>query len=218
MTHLPHVAGLPVLHVDAHWIVADKPAGLLSVPGRGPEKADCLWYRLDVALGPVLVVHRLDMATSGVMVFARDAVSQRVLSQTFAQGRADKRYEAIVWGHPAADEGEIDLPLAADWPRRPLQKVDAVRGKPSLTTWRVLQRHADGTARLQLQPRTGRTHQLRVHLQAIGHPIVGDALYAPDHPPGAAGRLLLHACGLQLPHPARPADTPACRFDSPAPF
>lgn len=208
----------PILHADAHWIVADKPAGLLSVPGRGAEKADCLWVRLKAVLGTVHVVHRLDMSTSGLMVFARDTISQRVLSQTFAARRVEKHYEAVVWGHPTADQGDIDLPLAADWPRRPLQMVDAALGKPSITTWRVLQRRDDGTTRLHLQPHTGRTHQLRVHLQAIGHPIVGDALYAPQHPPGAAGRLLLHACRLRLPHPARPADAPACLFESPAPF
>jgi tRNA pseudouridine32 synthase/23S rRNA pseudouridine746 synthase len=144
------------------------------------------------------VVHRLDEATSGVLLFARGAAVQRSLSLAFAERQVSKRYEAVVRGRPEGDQGEIDLPLAADWPRRPRQQVDRVRGKPSLTHWLVLDHDAAAdTTRLRLEPVTGRSHQLRVHLQAIGHPIVGDTLY--DGPAGP--RLLLHACELNLAHP-----------------
>jgi tRNA pseudouridine32 synthase/23S rRNA pseudouridine746 synthase len=146
-----------------------------------------------------LVVHRLDMATSGLMLFARGIDMQRALSRAFAARRVDKRYTAVVAGLVADDEGSIDLPIAADWPNRPRQKIDAERGRPSLTRWRVLARDAaTATTRLAVEPVTGRTHQLRVHLHAIGHPIVGDALYAPT---AAAPRLLLHASLLRFADP-----------------
>jgi tRNA pseudouridine32 synthase/23S rRNA pseudouridine746 synthase len=145
------------------------------------------------------VVHRLDMATSGLMLFARGAAAQRRLGDAFAARLVHKGYVAIVGGLVDADVGEIDLPLAADWPRRPLQRVDHERGRPSLTRWRVLARDATGgRTRLRLEPVSGRSHQLRVHLQAIRHPIVGDTLYG-----GApAARLMLHAAELIVPHPA----------------
>jgi tRNA pseudouridine32 synthase/23S rRNA pseudouridine746 synthase len=149
-----------------------------------------------------LVVHRLDMATSGLMLFARGAEMQRRLSRDFAARCIEKHYVAVVDGQLPAAAGCIELPLAADWPRRPLQKVDAAHGKPALTDWRVIGFDASLQAsRLALQPRTGRTHQLRVHLQAIGHPILGDPLYAPTAVRERAERLLLHANALQLPHP-----------------
>ena len=181
------------LYIDEHLLVLDKPAGLLAVPGR--SEPDCLASRA-LALWPdARVVHRLDQATSGLIAFARSADAQRVLSAAFAERRVDKRYVAVVEGELADEQGQIDLPLAADWPNRPRQIVDVARGKPSLTHWQVLAREA-GRTRLALTPVTGRTHQLRVHLQAIGHPIVGDGLY------GQAGtRLLLHAAHLTLPHP-----------------
>lgn len=187
-------------------MVVDKPAGLLSVPGRGPGKHDCLARRVQAAWPEALVVHRLDMATSGVWLMGRGPAMQRAFSQAFERQAVDKRYVAVVAGRVAppgtADGwGEIDLPLAPDWPRRPLQVIDAVRGRPSLTRWRVLDCGPDRT-RLELAPRTGRSHQLRVHLQAIGHPILGDALYAPPKVQAMAPRLLLHACALRLPHPA----------------
>lgn len=189
------------MHADAALVVIDKPAGLLSVPGRGADKADCAAARVQALYGDAQIVHRLDMATSGLLLMARGAEVQRVLSGVFQDRAVVKRYEAIVSGLIACDSGEIDLPLMADWPQRPRQKVDRLHGKPSLTRYRVLQRDpVSGTTRLELQPVTGRTHQLRVHLQAIGHPIVGDSLYAP---PDAAspGRLMLHAGTLQLRHP-----------------
>jgi tRNA pseudouridine32 synthase/23S rRNA pseudouridine746 synthase len=189
-----------VLHADARLVVADKPAGLLSVPGRGPENADCLAVRVQADFADALVVHRLDMGTSGLMVFGRGPEVQRALHQAFAERRVHKRYEAVVAGLLADDAGEISLPLIADWPNRPRQMVCHARGKPSLTRWQVLSRDtAAGTTRLALSPVTGRTHQLRVHLAAIGHAILGDELYASAQWHAAAPRLLLHACWLQLP-------------------
>ncbi len=185
-----------LLHVDEACIVADKPAGLLAVPGR--TESDSLAARVQALHPDARVVHRLDQATSGLMLFARGAVAQRVLGMAFEARRVHKRYVAVVEGLPAADAGEIDAPLAADWPRRPRQRVDAVGGKPSLTRWRVLRRDAD-SAWLELEPLSGRTHQLRVHLAHLGHPIRGDRLYAP--PPWRAERLLLHASELAFEHP-----------------
>ena len=192
-----HFDGLNLVHLDTHLLVADKPAGLLCVPGRGPDKADCLAARLAARWPDVQVVHRLDMATSGLVVFGRSAVMQRQLSIAFAQRRVHKVYQAVVAGLLRDDAGEIDLPLAPDWPNRPRQQVDRANGKPSLTRWQVIIRDPQaGTTRLRLAPVTGRSHQLRVHLAAIGHPILGDALYAPPAQAAAAPRLLLHACEL----------------------
>lgn len=188
------------LYEDESLVAIDKPAGLLSVPGRGEANRDCVAARVQAALPDALVVHRLDQATSGVMLFGRGAAVQRALSIAFAERRVAKRYEAIVHGLMFDDLGEIDLPLLTDWPHRPRQKVDHQSGKPSLTRWRVLLRDAAAdTTRVQLEPVTGRSHQLRVHLAAIGHAIVGDTLYAPTV---TAPRLMLHACELRLPHPA----------------
>ena len=198
-------AGLPVpiLHLDDHCLVAVKPAGMLSVPGRAPDAADCLAARIRVRHADALVVHRLDMGTSGLVLFARGTTAQRRLSIAFAARAVEKTYVAIVDGAIADDAGEIDLPLIADWPNRPRQIVDRARGKPSLTRYRVLQRDAAGDrTRVELNPITGRSHQLRVHLQALGHPIVGDALYAPPAVHRGADRLLLHASALRFPHPA----------------
>ncbi len=170
------LARVTPLHLDAHLIAVDKPAGLLAVPGR--TEPDCLAARVQAVWPDALVVHRLDMVTSGLMLFARGATAQRRLGDAFAQRRVHKRYVAIACGLPDADAGEIDLPLAADWPRRPLQRVDHEHGRQSLTRWRVLARDTAGSrTRVLLEPVSGRSHQLRVHLQAIGHPIVGDALY-----------------------------------------
>jgi tRNA pseudouridine32 synthase/23S rRNA pseudouridine746 synthase len=187
---------LALLHQDEALLAFDKPAGLLAVPGRGPDKQDCLAARVMARWPDALVVHRLDQATSGLMLFARGADMQRRLSRDFATRRIHKHYVALVAGTLEADSGTIDLPLAADWPNRPRQQVDVAHGKPSLTHWQVLRRMA-GRTRLALQPLTGRTHQLRVHLAAIVHPIAGDALYGG----AAALRLMLHATALQLDHP-----------------
>jgi tRNA pseudouridine32 synthase / 23S rRNA pseudouridine746 synthase len=198
-------SGLRIVHIDDALIVLDKPAGMLSVPGRGPDKADCVAARVrEQAAADALVVHRLDMATSGVMVMARGASAQRALSRAFEQREVDKRYLAVVHGLVEADSGQIDAPLAADWPRRPLQRVDHAQGRPSITRFQVLVRDpASARSRLELQPITGRSHQLRVHLAWIGHPIVGDPLYTPPSTETIAPRLLLHAWWIDLPHPLR---------------
>ena len=203
-------------HVDAHCLVAVKPTGMLSVPGRGEHGRNCLAARVQVAFADALVVHRLDMSTSGLMLFARGAAAQRTLSLAFAQREVRKRYVAVVHGHVESAQGEIDLPLIADWPNRPRQKVDIDIGKPSLTRYRVLafdpERH---TTRLELEPVTGRAHQLRVHLLAIGHPILGDALYAPPAVREQADRLMLHATSLRFAHPA---SGEPIRLESATPF
>ena len=201
--------GIAVLHADEALLVLDKPAGMLSVPGRGEDKQDCLSRRVQLRYPDALVVHRLDMATSGLMLMARGAAMQRILSGLFACREVHKRYVAVVAGcmePPAAPAPGgwhlIDLPIAVDWPRRPLRIVDAEHGKPSRTRWRNVANGAitDAT-RVELEPVTGRSHQLRVHLQALGHPILGDALYAPESVRAAAPRLLLHATELGFTHP-----------------
>lgn len=195
------------LYADAHLLVLHKPAGLLCVPGRGPDKQDCLSARAQQRWPDALVVHRLDQGTSGLVLMARSLAVQRALGDAFATRQVDKRYHAVVRGQPIPlpDEdgwGLIDLPLIADWPRRPLQKVCWEHGKPSQTRWRVLRPDAaTGGTLLELQPLTGRSHQLRLHLASIGHPILGDALYADPASQAAAPRLLLHATALRLVHP-----------------
>ncbi len=208
----PTTDPLRLLYLDEALLVICKPAGLLAVPGLGEAGADSLTTRLQALHADARVVHRLDMATSGLMVFARGATAQRALSMAFEARRVRKQYEAVVEGTVTRDVGAIEAPLLADWPNRPRQQVDAQHGKPSLTRWLVLQREAT-TTRLALTPITGRTHQLRVHLQYIGHPIRGDALYAP--PPLNAQRLLLHATQLAFAHPMHGT---ALSFSSPAPF
>lgn len=212
---LPAVERPFILHADPHLVVVDKPAGLPSVPGRTPALQDCAASRVQAQIGDALTVHRLDMATSGLLLMARGPDMQRALGRLFEQRQVDKRYEAVVAGRPATDEGRIDLPLIADWPRRPRQMVDHQRGKASLTHWRVLAEDAAGTTRLELQPHTGRSHQLRVHLSAIGHPLLGDDLYAPPAVCQASARLLLHATRLAFEHPALGQTV---SFHSPAPF
>jgi tRNA pseudouridine32 synthase/23S rRNA pseudouridine746 synthase len=189
---------MQILFADAHLIAVDKPAGLLSVPGRGEALRDCVSARVQALYPDALIVHRLDMATSGLLLLARDAAMQRSLGLSFADRSVRKDYVAIVEGWVDADDGSIELPIGADWPNRPRQQVDRLHGKPSVTKWRVLSRDpVANTTRLALQPLTGRTHQLRVHLQAIGHTIVGDALYGT-----LSHRLMLHAHRLELTHPA----------------
>ena len=211
----PPAAASPVLYANPGLVVADKPAGLLAVPGRGPGKDDCLAARVQAEFADALIVHRLDMATSGLLVLGRGPAMQRELSRLFRERLVDKRYVAVVHGLPTADAGEIELPLICDWPNRPRQIVDHAIGKPSLTRYRVLARDpAANTARVELEPVTGRSHQLRVHLAALGHPILGDELYG-----GAATRLaprlLLHACRLTF---ADPGDGEIREFLSPPPF
>ncbi|RST53415.1 RluA family pseudouridine synthase [Variovorax sp. DXTD-1] len=197
---------IDLVHEDAHLLVLNKPAGLLCVPGRGEDKQDCLSARAMQRWPDALIVHRLDMATSGLVLMARGAAMQRALGDAFANRVVHKRYEAVVDGAmPVRDEWSvIDAPLMADWPRRPLQKVDPA-GKPSVTRWRALSSTADGetaATHVLLEPLTGRSHQLRVHLLSIGHPILGDALYGSAEVQARAPRLLLHASELGFVHPA----------------
>jgi tRNA pseudouridine32 synthase/23S rRNA pseudouridine746 synthase len=207
-----------IVFADASLLVLRKPPGLLAVPGRGADKQDCLSARVQSLHPDALVVHRLDMATSGLMLMARGADMQRALSALFETRQVDKTYVAIVDGLLPVDPlwQLIDLPVWADWEARPLRRVDA-RGQPSQTRWRCVA-HVDGpspASRLELQPITGRSHQLRVHLQALGHPILGDSLYAPPDIAAKALRLLLHARDLAFVHPltgARLAFTVAAGF------
>lgn len=220
---------LKPIYEDEYLLVLDKPAGLLSVPGRGADKQDCLARRAQAQWADALVVHRLDMATSGLMLMARGPTVQRQLSADFAERRIRKRYLAVVHGTPmppSAPWGKIDLPLALDWPNRPRSQVDQELGKPSLTRWRLATpddrwyAFAQGAAygpdalsatRLELEPLTGRSHQLRVHLHAMGHAILGDTLYGEHCAAPQATRLLLHAWQLQVLHPVtgRPLDLEA---------
>lgn len=219
MTPTPGSLAIEPLYADDTLLVFDKPSGLLAVPGRGADKQDCLSARVQARYPDALIVHRLDMATSGLMVMARGAVAQRALSKVFAAREVTKRYVAIVAGRlePTMEGwGTIDLAIIVDWPRRPLRMVDRIHGKPSLTRWRVLEVDEAGThTRVELEPVTGRSHQLRVHLREVGHPILGDTLYAPPDVQARAGRLLLHACAL---HFAHPLTDEALRFECPAPF
>jgi len=211
----PPDTGLEILYDDAALVVLCKPAGLLSVAGRGEDKADCLVARVQAVFPDAMIAHRLDMDTSGVLVLARGAAMQKKLFEMFRERKVSKRYQAVVAGQLQDKEGEVELPLIVDWPNRPRQKVDFDEGKPSLTRFRRLA--VDATAdssRVELEPVTGRTHQLRVHMAAIGHPILGDSLYA-----GAAmeraPRLLLHASRLEFRHPITGE---ALSFESPPPF
>lgn len=198
----PPDTGLTIRYLDEALIVLDKPTGLLAVPGRGPDKQDCLASRVTKRYPEARVVHRLDMATSGLMLMARGADVQGRMSRLFQQRRVKKRYLAVVGGVPDPCQGEIDLPLITDWPNRPKQKVDHRLGKSALTRYRVLASDQKAnTARVQLSPHTGRSHQLRVHMMSIGHPILGDELYADLQWRHASDRLLLHAEFLQFPHP-----------------
>lgn len=189
---------MDIVYLDDFLLVLNKPAELLSVPGRGADKQDCLSARAQSVFPGVQIVHRLDMATSGLILFARDSVLQRQLSRLFCERAVSKQYIALVAGRPAREAGEIDLPIASDWLNRPRQIVSLQRGKPALTRWRTLSRDVSGNrARLELEPVTGRTHQLRLHLASIGHPIVGDNLYGG----ATAGRLMLHSSRLSFEHP-----------------
>ena len=197
--YMPPDTPLSVVHADHQLLVVDKPSGLLSVPGKGAHLADCLLKRVQKAYPEALLVHRLDRDTSGVMVFALTPQAQRHLGLQFEKRQTKKTYVAKVWGRLEPKTGTVDLPLIVDWPNRPLQMVDHVSGKPAQTDWRVA-RYEDQATRVRLMPLTGRSHQLRVHMREIGHPILGDAFYA-EGPARDFPRLMLHSESLRLRHP-----------------
>jgi tRNA pseudouridine32 synthase/23S rRNA pseudouridine746 synthase len=197
----PPPGPVPILHEDRHLIVVDKPAGLLSVPGKLAGREECVLSRLMAARWDALLVHRLDCDTSGVMVFARTKAAQGALGQEFEQRRAEKTYVARVAGRVEGERGRIDLPLGPDWENRPRQQVDHARGRSAVTDWEVVARE-DGETRVRLHPLTGRSHQLRVHMAALGHPVLGDPIYAAGAAREGWPRLMLHAERLSLHHPA----------------
>ncbi|MDX1505112.1 MAG: pseudouridine synthase [Spongiibacter sp.] len=210
----PCTGAIGIHYQDSELLVIDKPSGLLSVPGRHPANQDSAISRLQEAQPEAKIVHRLDMATSGLMLIALNKDSHRALSQQFERREVDKEYIADVFGRVNADAGSIDLPLICDWPRRPLQKVCFDHGKPAQTHFRTLHRSAS-YSRLLLTPHTGRSHQLRVHCAALGHPILGCDFYA--HPPAqhASSRLRLHASRLTFTHPTHGK---VISISSPPPF
>lgn len=198
----PRYASPETVYEDQYLLAVNKPAGLLSVPGRGPGKSDCLSARVQRDYPDARIVHRLDMETSGLLLFARSQEAQRQLGKLFENRKIRKTYIAVVHGKTRTNSGLIDLPLIADWPNRPLQKVDFEHGKPSQTKFELLEYEAElDQARLQLEPVSGRSHQLRVHLHSIGHPILGDRLYHSPFIKGQSERLMLHACRLEFQHP-----------------
>jgi tRNA pseudouridine32 synthase/23S rRNA pseudouridine746 synthase len=209
----PPTDPLKILYSDHHLLVVDKPAGLLSVPGKGEHLADCLLSRIQAAWPEALLVHRLDRDTSGVMVFALSSMAQRHLGLQFEKRQTKKVYYARVWGHVAAKTGTVDLPIIVDWPNRPLQKIDHEKGRQAVTDWRVV-RYEDAETRVRLFPHTGRSHQLRLHMKEIGHPILGDPFYATG-PARDFPRLMLHAESLRLRHPEGGA---GMNFSAPRPF
>ena len=209
----PPQTPLDILHQDHAILVVNKPAGLLSVPGKGEHLADCLLSRVQAAFPEALLVHRLDRDTSGVMIFALSPHAQRHLGLQFERRHVKKTYVARVWGEMAEKTGTVDLPLIVDWPNRPKQKVDFETGRPAQTDWRVV-RVENGTTRLRLYPHTGRSHQLRVHMAELGHPILGDPFYATG-PARDFPRLMLHAEALRIRHPDGGA---GLSFSAPCPF
>ena len=199
LTYTPPTGPLVLLHQDHEVVLVDKPAGLLSVPGKGEGLADCLITRVQAVFPDALLVHRLDRDTSGVMIFALTPHAQRHLGLQFETRQTKKTYVARVWGEMADREGTIDLPLIVDWPNRPRQMVDHVNGRAAQTDGRVV-RVGGGETRVRLMPKTGRSHQLRVHMLSLGHPILGDPFYATG-PARDFPRLMLHSETLQFRHP-----------------
>jgi tRNA pseudouridine32 synthase/23S rRNA pseudouridine746 synthase len=195
---------LPIVHADEQLLVLDKPSGLLAVPGKGPDLQDCLSARVQAMYPGALVVHRLDRDTSGLIVMALSLDAQRALGRQFEARTIAKSYVAVVHGVPREERGLIDLPMRKDFDRPPRHMIDHVHGRPAQTEWRVIERGDNlqgDRCRLELHPITGRSHQLRLHLASIGHPILGDPLYAHEEALAMAPRLLLHAQWLTLDHP-----------------
>jgi tRNA pseudouridine32 synthase/23S rRNA pseudouridine746 synthase len=196
----PHTPYLQVVYQDDDIVVLNKQSGLLTVPGRLPEHQDCLQNRVARVLPSATVVHRLDMATSGIIIMALNKAAHVDISRQFEHRKTGKRYIARVFGHVDQQEGEINLPLICDWPNRPKQMVDHERGKKALTHYKVLS-YAEQSTLVELHPLTGRSHQLRVHMLSLGHPILGDRLYAHAEALTVSPRLQLHAQMLKLSHP-----------------
>ncbi|MEM9724802.1 MAG: RluA family pseudouridine synthase [Pseudomonadota bacterium] len=215
LVYAPPESAPRVLHEDAALLAVDKPALLLTVPGKAAALADCLESRVRLQRPDARIVHRLDRPTSGVVVMPRTAEAHRHIGLQFERRQVRKRYIARVAGRPSEDAGSINAPLCGDWPRRPLQMVHFTHGKPARTEWRVLAREPGGVTRVVLWPATGRTHQLRVHMAWLGSPILGDEFYAPPEVRAAAPRLQLHAAELSLRHPE---DGAALTLSAPCPF
>lgn len=192
---------LNILYRDNDILVMDKPSGLLSVPGKELKHKDSLAVRVNRVFPTATVVHRLDMATSGIMLFALNKPAHKHIGQQFEKRLTKKCYLAKVYGNPGKDDGSIELPLICDWPNRPKQKVDRDNGKDALTHWQILERFEQHSL-VKLTPVTGRSHQLRVHMLSLGHPILGDRLYAHESALAMAERLQLHATRLELEHPS----------------
>lgn len=214
LIYRPPTGPLSVLFADEQLVVVNKPSGLLSVPGRAPEHQDSVVARLRQQHSYVEAVHRLDMDTSGVLVCALNKSAERHLKGQFQARQTHKGYQALIWGAPEALSGQVDLPLICDWPNRPRQKVCHQEGKAALTHYKVTEQ-ADTYSRVEMTPVTGRSHQLRVHMQALGCPILGDRFYAHEQALAAAGRLMLHAHWLTLNHPV---SGEKMRLEAPLPF
>ena len=212
--YTPPTDPLDILHADHEILIVNKPAGLLSVPGKGPELADCLIARIQDVFPQALLIHRLDRDTSGVMVFALTPHAQRHIGLQFEKRQTKKTYVARVAGRLEPKTGTVDLPLIVDWPNRPKQMVCHVTGKSAHTDWRVL-KASDGESRVRMFPKTGRSHQLRVHMLALGHPILGDPFYAEGAARDDHARLMLHSEELRLRHPD---GGEGVRFRAKAPF
>lgn len=205
---------IEIIHQDDDILVLNKPSGLLSVPGKAVEHKDSLQLRVQRVFPTATIVHRLDMATSGLMLMALNKDSHRHLSRQFELRQTSKRYQAWVWGTLESKAGSVELPLICDWPNRPKQMVDHERGKPALTYYKTLEQQAQ-CAKVELIPVTGRSHQLRVHMLSLGHPILGDRLYAHADALAMANRLQLHACEISFCHPK---SQEKLTFSSPSPF
>jgi len=216
-TYTPPVhEALDIIYKDNDLLVLNKPAGLLSVPGRGEDKQDCLISRVNLEFPSALIIHRLDMSTSGIILVALNKDMQRQMSILFASNKIYKKYIAVVDGVIDIEQGEVDQALICDWPNRPKQKIDPDKGKSSFTSFRIIDKSVqDNCCRVELIPETGRTHQLRVHMQFLGHPILGDELYGSEFVADRSSRLLLHASDIKFTHPITGVNL---EIDCPVPF
>mgnify|MGYP000368813487 FL=1 len=197
----PQEPWLDLVYRDDYIAVVNKPSGLLSVPGNQPQYYDSAMSRVKERYGFCEPAHRLDMATSGILLFALSKAADRELKRQFREREPKKYYQALVWGHVEQDHGVVELPLICDWENRPRQKICFERGKRAVTFYDVLQRYPNNTTRVKLTPITGRSHQLRLHMLALGHPILGDKFYAHPQAKALSPRLCLHAESLQIQHP-----------------